>query len=111
MLLATLCSTNNTEPWAANVNFEVNGLIWIVKLNSKYAHYKNLLENNKVVVVYKTPNFEIIAKGEAALTEPSLEDISVASITINWLRLVENNNTNDYTERSDIERILSEVLA
>ncbi len=110
MINATLCSTNNTEPWAANVNFEVEGSTWIVELNAKYAHYKNLLENKKVVVVYKTPDFEIIAKGTANLTLPTEDDVAKASITLNWLRLVENRNTNDHTEKNEIERIIKTLI-
>jgi hypothetical protein len=70
---ATLCSTNGNEPWAANVDFQAHGSTWIVGLSAKYAHYKNILENSNVVIVYKTASFEMIAKGIASLSEPDTD--------------------------------------
>lgn len=106
MINATLCSTNRKEPWAANVDFEVDGSTWVVELNTKYAHYKNILENKHIVVVYKTASFEIIAKGTASLAEPTPDHVATASISLDWLRLVENETTTDYTDSNEIERVV-----
>lgn len=106
MINATLCSTNGTEPWAANVDFEISGSTWAVGLSTKYAHYKNILENSNVVVVYKTPDFEILAKGIASLSEPDVDQIATATITLTWLRLVENDTATDYADTDEIERIV-----
>jgi len=105
MINATLCSTNREEPWAANVNFEVAGSTWTVDLSTKYAHYKNILENKNVVVVYKTADFEILAKGTATLSEPDTNHIATATIEITWLRLVEKDAVTDYTDVKEIERV------
>jgi hypothetical protein len=107
MINATLCSTNREEPWAANVDFEVNGSKWVAGLNAEYAHYKNIVANNNVVVVYKTPSFEIIAKGTASLAEPLTDNMAIATVTLTWLRLVENGVVNDYTDATEIERIVN----
>lgn len=107
MINATLCSTNGQEPWAANVEFEVKGVKWIVSLNTKYAHYRNIVANENVVLVYKTPAFEIIAKGKASLSNTNLDHTATATITLTWLRLVENDTLSDYIGINDIERVLS----
>lgn len=106
MINATLCTTNSKEPWAANVDFEVDGSTWTVGLSAEYAHYKNILQNKNVVVVYKTANFEMLAKGTAHLSEPNANKIAKATIGLNWLRLVENGTTSDNTDVSEIERIV-----
>ena len=106
MINATLCSTNTVEPWAANVYFEVNGTEWTVELSTKYSHYKNLLQNRNVVIVYKTADFEILAKGSAILSEPDIDEVATATISITWLRLVEKDNTIDYTACSEIEQVV-----
>lgn len=106
MINATLCSTNREEPWAANVDFEVNGSTWVTGLNTNYSHYKNIVQNQNVVVVYKTSDFEIIAKGTTSLSEPNTDQVAVATINLTWLRLVENESLNDYTNPSEIEQIL-----
>jgi hypothetical protein len=106
MINATLCSTNRDEPWAANVDFEVDGAVWVVGLSAKYAHYKNILQNSNIVVVYKTSDFEILAKGTTSLSEPDEDQIATATITLTWLRLVENGATVDHTDANKIEEIV-----
>ena len=106
MINATLCSTNSTEPWAANVDIEVHGSTWQVGLSTKYAHYKNILGNKNVVIVYKTTSFEILARGIASLSEPDTNQMATATINLAWLRLVENNTTVDYTNANEIEGIV-----
>jgi hypothetical protein len=106
MITATLCSTNGEEPWAANVAFEVQKSVWTTKLNTKYAHYKNLTQNNNIVVVYQTPSFEILAKGTASLSEPAVDEVSIATITLTWLRLVENGETADHADITEINEII-----
>lgn len=106
MINATLCSTSREEPWAANVDFEVHGTAWVVELHTKYTHYKNVVENSNVVIVYKTAGFEIIAKGTASVGEPTSDNIAVASISLNWLRLVENDTVTEYTDTAEIERVV-----
>lgn len=81
MINATLCSTSREEPWAANVDFEVQGATWTTTLSTAYAHYQNVVVNESVVVVYKTQGFEMIAKGSARLDEPADDGTALATPT------------------------------
>ena len=104
MVNATLCTTNSDEPWAANVDFSVMSNSWSTQLDVKYQHYKNLCTNNHVVIVYKVLNLELIMKGVAKLT--SIKDgRSLASITVTWLRLVENSTVSDFDSVDDITQL------
>jgi hypothetical protein len=107
MINATLCSTNGAEPWAANVDFQIHGSTWVVGLSAKYAHYKNILGNKNVVIVYKTADFELLAKGVASLSEPNADEMATTTITLTWLRLVENDTVADYAESSEIEHVVN----
>jgi hypothetical protein len=98
---ATLCTTNNTEPWAANVNFEINGANLSTTLKIKYAHYSNLKTNNHVVIVYQGKDHELIIKALATVVEVSKEEAKVL-FEATWLRLVKAGKVSDFKEESDI---------
>ena len=108
-LNATLCTTNANEPWAANVDFMLTDGLFITKLNVNYAHYKNLVVNKNVVIVYKTALLEILIKGIGKFTEYKGDNVTV-SIKPTWLRLVENDDMNDASEPQDIQAILEQKI-
>lgn len=110
MINATLCTTSNTEPWAANVDFAVDGANWSTTLNSNYAHYQNLAANNKLVIAYKIPGLELIAKGIAELSQPDTEGFAPVAITLTWLRFVENDSIQDFDSPEQIAKIITTRL-
>jgi hypothetical protein len=110
MINATLCTTNNKEPWAANVNFEVNNIDWSTTLKTKYAHYSNLQTNKSAVIVYKDGDLELIIKALADVSDSlqQEEDVNV-SFKVNWLRLVKDGNISDLKEETDILTALNSL--
>lgn len=110
MINATLCTTNTQEPWAANVDFTVAGTMWSTIVNKNYTHYKNLVLNENVVIVYKTSEFEIIARGTALLASPDEEGFAAVTITVTWLRLVEGDRMQDLDQADAItEAIVTQL--
>lgn len=101
MINATLCTTNGNEPWAANVNFQLDGINWSTTLKTKYTHYANLRTNNSAVIVYKDGGLELIIKALADLADSSEEDMEVI-FKITWLRLVRDGEVSDFEEVAGI---------
>ncbi|HSX01740.1 MAG TPA: hypothetical protein VLI05_00320 [Candidatus Saccharimonadia bacterium] len=110
MINATLATTNGLEPWAANVDFSIEGTNWSTTLNPAYLHYKNLVSNPRVVIVYKASDHEIIARGLAEMPYESAAKPSRITINTTWLRLVENGKIQDYDSKSDIYEVLKNTL-
>jgi hypothetical protein len=109
MVNATLCTTNNEAPWAANVNFDAAGAVWSVKLNTNFEHYKNLLINKRVVIVYKRPELELILKGHAELAEVD-DQLCLVRVSVDWLRVVEQNEVRDLDSLDEIRATVVQKL-
>lgn len=101
MIIATLCSTDGSEPWAANVPFEANGSNWTTKLSKKYAHFQNLTINPNAVIVCQTKNAELLMKARA---EKKSEDevSSVMNFNVYWLRVATKEDTEDFDDKAKI---------
>lgn len=67
MITATLCTTNSSEPWGANVEFKLEESKLSTTLATKYTHIHNLQTNPDAVIVYSKDNLELIIKNKARL--------------------------------------------
>lgn len=109
MIKAVLSTTNNNEPWAALVPFEVTGTIWSLELKTKYQHYKNLEKNPKAIIVFTKEEAELIMKATVELETISPEDAK-AILHINWLRLVTAEGVVDIDGPKEIEQTLQKYI-
>lgn len=106
---ATLCTTNGNEPWAANVDLEVLDGTFIVNLDINYTHYKNLMNNTNVMIVYRNATLEILIKGLATSIKQENDDATVTIKPI-WLRLVETDNMDDISDPEQIKTVLVQKM-
>jgi predicted FMN-binding regulatory protein PaiB len=109
MIIATLCTTNNSKPWGANVPFELNGTDLITTLATKYTHFQNLQTNAAAVIVYKKDAYELIMKAKAS---PGIEDGGKVKVTfaVNWLRVAGNGKVEDFDDLVEVARQLKKNL-
>ena len=102
MTTATLCTTNNIEPWGANVPFEVAGNKWTTSLKTKYAHFCNLQSNPNAVIVHNNNGLELIMKVIAELDVNEGDEDARVVFEIEWLRVVADGGVTDYDDRDKI---------
>jgi len=107
---ATLCSTNGTEPWAANVDFVLVNNTLMTQLKTSYTHYKNIVKNGNVVIAYKELGSEILIKASATVSGHE-ENIATVIIKPTWARLVKSGSTNDTSDSNEIIGILTEKIS
>ena len=109
MIKAILCTTNNSEPWGAQVPFEVNETYLTTELNTRYSHYKNISENPLSVIVYVNDGIELIAKSICTLESTESEEKAKATFKVNWLRVVKPEGIQDFDTHENITRELRKL--